>query len=176
MKTAGEALIRELTDVARSQQNDFERFAWRCLAVRGFQPQREDVEDALSDAYLIAATRIRNEPALRIPNLPAWFRRVLFFACLKKVDRKRSLGITEEIEALEFEDSQVRSNPDWDSPIFVRDLLEKLEPKERAVLGLLAQGETSGDIAGKLNLSAENVRQIKSRGIRSLRRIMDGKR
>lgn len=169
-----EERIRKLTDLLRRRQRQLAGFAWRCLSVRGVQPQNADVQDALSDAYLIAATKIRNDPTLVVENWEAWFRKFLFFTCLKLADAHHKLGLTTTIDELEAEDEILQSSAHWDDNILARELLDSLEPEEREVLTQAGSGYTSNEIGVALGKSADNVRQIKSRAIEKLRQGLKG--
>jgi RNA polymerase sigma factor (sigma-70 family) len=169
MEAAYEDRIRQLTDVARRRQRDWQSFAWQCLSVRGAQPQPADVQDALSEAYLTAATRLRNEPTLIVENLEAWFRKVLFFVCLKQADARHKLGLVGTLESLQGEDEVLQFSPSWDHNILARQLLDNLEPEEREIVTMAGQGLTSKEIGQALGKSGENVRQIKARAIAKLK-------
>jgi RNA polymerase sigma factor (sigma-70 family) len=170
METASETRIRHLTTLLRDRQREFGNLAWRILLVRGARPQQQDIEDALADAYLAAATRLRNEPELAADHLEPWFRKVLFFTCLKQGDAKRKLGLSQTIEELEYEDEVLQSAPLWDKQIDIAQRLDSLEPEEREIVRLAGEGYTSAEIASRVGKSAQNVRKIKSRAIGKLQR------
>jgi RNA polymerase sigma factor (sigma-70 family) len=171
--------LTALTRVVRDGERSFAAFAWRCLAIRGANPAMADVEDVLSDAYLTAATRLRSEPGLRIERLDAWFRKILFFKCLRAAAASRKDGIRRVAASLEAEDRlldvvdrSVSSSEDLDRHLFVKELLGTLDIRARSVVEMSAAGFTSAEIGRDLNEQTDNVRQIRSRALSRLRRAL----
>jgi len=174
-----DAWIRSLTDLVKREEPALAGFAWRCLAVRMRRPQREDVEDVLSDAYLAAATRLRCDSSLVVHSLGAWFRRVLFFRCLKHAKMQSADDWEKPIDQLEREDEMVEilhrgSHIETEDAILADELLSTLGGRDRRILELTIEGYTSREIAEVLEETPENVRKVKSRAIGKLQRIHEG--
>jgi RNA polymerase sigma factor (sigma-70 family) len=172
MEAADESRIRALSELLRAKRSQLQSFAWRCLSVRGARPQIADVQDALAEAYLRAATRLKNQPELAPDNLEAWFRRVLFFTCVKHADARYKLGLSTTIEELQAEDA-VLEPAVWEQ-ILAGQLLAKLDPQEGDILRMAAEGYTSVEIGQKYGRPADTIRQAKSRAISRLRRGIKG--
>jgi len=181
MEKEFEGRIRDLTNLVRSEANSLSGFARVNLLRVMRSPQREDVEDVLSDAYLAAATRLRREPSLEVQNLGAWFRKVLFFRCLQYGKKWREGKWAKSLEDLENEDQVLeilhqaeKSHSTTETTLLVDECLSKLDDRERQVLVLAAQGYTSREIGNKFKETPENIRKIKSRAIEKLRNLLLG--
>jgi RNA polymerase sigma factor (sigma-70 family) len=168
--------IERLTEIVKAEESALARFAWRCLAVRGNRPSREDIEDAMSEAYIAAVTRLQSEPTLVVRNLGAWFRKFLFFKCLTLAKRRRLEGqddLSVLARGLEEEDTVLDAiasrDSDPDQALIAQELLSGLDPAARRILELSAEGYTSAEIAEVVRESADNVRQIKVRTLNTLR-------
>jgi RNA polymerase sigma factor (sigma-70 family) len=170
MEAAYEDQIKALTEVHLVRRRKLQALAWRTLAIRGVRPSATDVEDALGEAYLRAATRFRKEPDLRIENLEAWYRTLLYIVCLKQADERHKLRLSETIEEIETELAVLESSTF--SKILAGQVLAKIEPLESKILQMSAEGFTSDEIAAELNSSSDQVRQIKSRAIQKLKRAL----
>ncbi len=168
---AYEQRVNALADLLRDKRRELEGLAWHTLSLRGLRPGPADVEDALSEAYLRAATRFRNDPTLEVENLQAWFRAFIFVVCLKQADRRYKLGLGATIEEMEFEVMVLETSTF--NRILANELLDRLDPREQQILRRFAEGFTSAEIAVELEMSPEQVRQIKSRAIQRLKRGKD---
>ena len=49
MESESDAKIRALTELVKKEESGLARFAWRCLAMRGRKPTRQDVEDTAAN-------------------------------------------------------------------------------------------------------------------------------
>lgn len=168
--------IERLTEIVQAEESALARFAWRCLAVRGNRPSREDIEDAMSEAYIAAVTRLQSEPTLAVRDLGAWFRKFVFFKCLTLAKRRRLEGqddLSVFARGLEEEDTVLDAiaarDSDPDQGLIAQELLSGLDQTSRRILELSAEGYTSAEIAEVVRESAENVRQIKARTLNALR-------
>jgi RNA polymerase sigma factor (sigma-70 family) len=169
--------IQELTDFVQTEQQSLFRFAWRCIALRGRKPGVQDIEDVMSDAYLTAATLLRDERSAPVRNLGAWFRKILFFRCLRLAAKWRFRQWDRTIDDLEAQDevldlvaSGVEGSPAHESRLLVRELLDSLDSRSRAIVELAAEGYSAVEIAERVGESPANVRQLKSRAVARLRR------
>ena len=171
--------ISNLTESVMEHQAQLASFAYGILKSRGMDGHKSDVEDVLSDAYLAAASKIRSKPDLEIENFYAWYRKFLFFACLKLAARKGQFPSV-ELEELEnyaqlleiVHSGQVHQDPDVS--LFCEKLLMNLKEKDRDILTKSAQGYTSVEIAEELELKPEAVRQSKKRALELLRKLVKG--
>lgn len=153
-------------------------FARTVLARLG-RSSTQDVEDALADAYVTAATRIRNDPALQIENMGGWFRRVILLTCLERNRRARrehrsfSMQLQQEDDAL---DLIAGENPPFELRAALREALDRLPESDRTIVVMAAEGHTSSEIAQALGgtMTAESVRQKKSRVLVTLQKLLGG--
>ena len=173
--------VLNLIVLVQQQQSDFARFAWRCLALRGREPDLADIEDVMSDAFVVAMSRLREEPLLKIRNLGGWFRKILFFQCLRRARKWRFEGWDALVTSLEEGDYvldilQHTTTPpdDPDLAILARELLDRLGPLERRIVELSISGYTSSEIAALEGETPANVRQLKSRALKRLREYVMG--
>lgn len=178
MESESDAKIRALTELVKKEESGLARFAWRCLAMRGRKPTRQDVEDVLSEAYLTAATRFHREPSLAVANLRAWFYKVLFFKCLQHASKWKFENWNAVVDDLTFEDMTLDAltHEEYTAEgrlvrdVLLRELLEEASPEAQDILRLAAQGYTSQEIAERLKDTAANVRQRKARALAALRK------
>lgn len=172
--TADVERIRLLTDAVRKNDRSLAALARRVLTQRGVSASHEEVEDVLSDAYLRAATRLRNEPRLQVENYAAWFSRFVFFTCLRRARELSKLPVTIDLDGMEMQDQMLDMVPEL--LLTMDKLLESLDPTDQKIVMRAAEGFTSKEIAGELggNLSEASVRQKKSRALRKLLRRYQG--
>jgi RNA polymerase sigma factor (sigma-70 family) len=166
--------IEKLTRAVVENERSFAAFAWRIFVGRGIS-SREDVRDALSEAYLLAATKLRHNPTLVVENHAAWFQRILFFVCLataKKRFKTEAKGI--DVEALHSEADTLEMVYNQlfqpDRRIDMEEILSALSDTDRKILQMSLEGYTSEEIAESLNTTAPNIRQRKSRALQELRK------
>lgn len=172
-----EEKIKQLTRNVMAKQRQLAAFASKTLQSSGLSPSIADIEDVLSDAYLTAATRLRIEEYLSIEHYYAWYRRFLYFACLKFAEKKGRLptvqltNLEEEVQLLEIVDAHRRGiNPD--ASLLVQELLKNLDETDQDILISRAAGYEYKEIAKKLNMSEESVRKRKSRASKALKELM----
>jgi RNA polymerase sigma factor (sigma-70 family) len=179
--SAADTLAR-LTSFVREHERQLVALAWRCLAIRGHRPSAQDLEDVLSDAYLTAATRLRNEPTLRPADVGPWFRKVLFFRCLNHARRwGREVvpdGWAALVAGLQADDVTLEEllpapASDPNKQLLLDQLLAKLEPDARTVIQLALSGYTADEIAAQIGSTAANVRKLRSRGLAKLREALE---
>jgi RNA polymerase sigma factor (sigma-70 family) len=167
--------LAELTSVVAEHEPGLAHFAAGCLAMRGQRPTRADIEDALSDAFVTAAIRLRREPHLTIERPLAWFKKIVFFRCLHMAAAAKSRRWVTLVSQLEIDDVLLDSvrdgarGPGIETRLTIEALLDGLDGRSKEVLRLYAEGFTSTEIAEQLGETADNVRQLKSRTLRSLR-------
>lgn len=178
-ETEIEQRIGKLTEVVDQNRRFFEYFAWNCLQVRGAKPSKEDLEDVLSDAYFDAASLLKNGRFVDLQYYNAWFRKVLFLRCLQHSKRKhRELArivtsLSEQDDVLDLGRGAGRFADDAEMPILWDELLSKLDKEDDKQIVLKSlEGYTSKEIAQSLNLSPQNIRQIKSRALRKIRNAL----
>lgn len=94
MESEGLKRIRQLTEFVQANQGPLAYFAGVCLSTGSRSVRPETIEDVLSDAYLVAATRIQKDPDLAIRKMGAWFRKVIFFTCLKEKHKRKMTELT----------------------------------------------------------------------------------
>lgn len=168
--------LTELTALMVEHESSLARFAAGCLAMRGQRPTPADVEDALGDAFVTAATRLRNESQLTVERPLAWFKKIVFFKCLRmaaKAKPRRWMALVDELEESDELLDHVQSGgrgPGIETRLALEALLGALDERSRDVLRQFAEGFTSTEIAEQLGESAENVRQLKSRALRTLQK------
>jgi len=157
--------VTERPDAVASSDAAFtERFSHlrgRLLAVCIGLVGADEAEDVVQDTYLRARAR-RGE--LRDPGaFDAWLMRIAINLCYSRHQRARTLRRL--LPALG------RADVDRPRDLALRDLIERLPPRERTVLVLhYGHGYRLEEIARLLGLSAVNVRAIASRSRRSLGR------
>ena len=136
-----------------------------------------DVEDVLSDAYVDAATRLRRDPEYRVEDMVAWFRRFVFWRCIKKGrltrwERLRFVPhLEEQEEMLEMIDG---GNTSLDVHIAMREAYEPLTDDEQKLTALILAGRTSEEIAEADGVSVVAARKRKSRLFNKLRTLLGG--
>lgn len=138
------------------------RGTWHRLA---FQTEYQDfVQEVFTQLFL-------NLSALREPKaFPGYFRQIVLTAAINGI-RKSSTHEEVDVENLDLLASQI--DEDILTKVFIRSYLERLSLREQTVLILeFFQGYTLKEIASKLDLTAENVRVIKHRALRSLREMI----
>jgi RNA polymerase sigma factor (sigma-70 family) len=158
-------------------QNERKLISFACYTLRSFGSTDSDAEDALSEAFIVAATKIRQNPSLAISNYAAWYQRILYFSCLslaKKTRRSVLAGIDLDyikneynvLEAIRYSaDDDLRRNA-------IEFASKSLTPNQRSVLMMSLDGYTADEIAVKLDISEGNVRQLKSRAIQAIRPLV----
>lgn len=140
----------------------------------------EEVEDAMSEAYLAAATRLRNDPDLEVRSYGTWFRRVLFLTCLdhgKRV-RRNSRRFVDEIFAENETLEMIAAAPlDDDLRISIEQAMIALTEDDRQIIELAGQGYTSDEIGRQLAppVDAQVVRKRKSRALKQLSEKLRGR-
>lgn len=177
MTDSVEERIKKLTEEVMKRERQLAGFAWNILESRGSSPSRVDIEDVLSEAYLTAATKVRNQENLIIENYFAWFRKVLFFACLKFAKKQ---GQLQEVQYQELEDEAQlleivnihQKGQDPDVSILSKELLGALSETDQDIVKSSAEGYTSREIANRLSLSPESVRQRKKRALDVLKGLL----
>lgn len=144
---------------------------------------REDIEDALADAYLAAATRLRRDPSLHVERLSPWFRRVLFLTCMQHARRNRrdetADWLIEEDGLLDLLVDAKSTDPELRATL--DQVLDKLGIDAR-IVRMASEGFTSSEIAVALrpdldlgediSRAADAIRQRKSRAIAKLRKLL----
>ena len=126
-------------------------------------------EDVVQDTYLTARARLGQ---LRDPSaIEAWLARI----CVHRSYRVKRRGrrLQELLALLPF----ARSAPPASGPIELRELVERLPPRERAVVVLQhGYGYTLAEVAELVGVSHANARQIASRTRARLLREWQGDR
>jgi len=176
MNANAEMQIKKLAEALKQDEKSLLAFAFRTLAARGPRPNAADLEDLLSTAFLEAAKLLRDRKDLRVTNYTAWFRRILYFTCMRHLRDRRKVevvGLDELIEADQLYDRILVDEGSGDTGTKLEELLEQLSDESRRVLERSAQGYTSREIAEDIGKSADAVRQIKSRGIAALKSILN---
>ena len=142
--------------------------------VRAQNDTREPDADILQDAVITAYAEVergRYEPRDGIP----------FAAYVKGIARnkirearRRGRRLVPLDDASEFEDDKPRLETvieRQEQQSSLRTGLARLTPDRRKVLECYLKGHSTAEIARSLGMSKESVRQHKSRGLRSLRRM-----
>lgn len=145
----------------------------------GGASSKSDLEDVLADAYVTAATKIRNDPTLEVRNMAGWFRRVLFLTCLERSRydrREQQRFVTQLQEEDDSLDLIAGYNPHFDLQIALQKALKELKDDERTIVTMAAEGHTSNEIAEKLGGRATpaSVRKEKSRVLAVLQKMLGG--
>ena len=139
---------------------------------------RHDVEAVLNDAYIHAATRLRDDGELRVENMHAWFRGVIFNTCLER--RRRGFrysslfvqSLEDEIGVLNQIDQTTVS---VDLTIAADEVLKNFSEQDQEIVKLAAAGYTSDEIAALLgDMTAVAVRKRKSRALAALKKSLGG--
>jgi RNA polymerase sigma factor (sigma-70 family) len=166
-------IIEEFTDLVKAKERMYSYFIWNTAKRNGTSLGKQEIEDIISDAYLSAVTQIRNNPRLIIIFPVTWFMRVIYFRTLRYLKNKKRVKTFnkewEELMATNF----VYDTIDKDLPeLELKALMEKLKGEERNVIEMNVQGLSYKEIAARLNKKEDNVRQIKSRAVKKLRKLL----
>jgi RNA polymerase sigma factor (sigma-70 family) len=139
----------------------------------------EDVEDVMADAYVAAASRLRNDVSLHVENMLGWFRKVLFLTCLD-YSRRHRRAYAGLIRRLRDEDDSldliVGENPTPDLKAALVEAFEHLGDEDRTIVRMAAEGHTSDEIAKSLGQkwTPDGVRKRKSRVLATLQEMLGG--
>jgi RNA polymerase sigma-70 factor (ECF subfamily) len=157
-----------LAALVSQQQQRFAGFVWRLLATRGGRPTREEVEDVLSEAYLVAARKLAHGPSPGIANLEAWYFRIAYLTALARARQRRRHDEEDLAAVVQAEHGTLDA---LDDRIALRQALASIaDEREREILQLAAEGLPAPEIAARLGMTPTAVRQAKKRAIDQLRR------
>ena len=164
--------VAKLTEVASGNHRLLAGLAWRAMSMSGLRPKQEDLEDAISDAYLAAASRLRAGEAIR--DMGPWFKRVLFFTCLaqaRKYYRRKETALDELTDELLADDRAIDA---LDRMVDARRLLADLPEADRLLIAAVLEGRTSSEIGEQLGIPADTARQRKHRILARLLQDTEG--
>jgi len=168
MSESASVQIRRLTEYAESEQGVLEYLVRRWLN----KPDRSVVEDVLSESYFIAAEKLLREPDLEVKNMGAWFKKVIYYQCLKQRSKKQEVELSLlEIDDLEIEE-EFLDELYQGARVDLDQALQELEEHEVTILKMYSEGYTSTEIANKTGYDASSVRRIKKRVIAELRKAL----
>lgn len=133
----------------------------------------------MADAYLAAATRLRNDPDLHVENMGGWFRRVILLTCLERNRRSLREHRTFATQMQEEDDSLdllASERPLFELRAALHQALAQLPDADRKIVTMAAAGHTSNEIAAAMGdgTTPEAVRKQKSRVLASLQRMLGG--
>jgi RNA polymerase sigma-70 factor (ECF subfamily) len=128
--------------------------------------RREDAEDALGQAALIALEKMPRD--LHPNEARSWLLRLVYSKCMDiHRKRKRARSVTQEIDAPSLDEEALAEAPSLESVLLegelvaiVKDRIRRLPPKLRAVAELHLLGDLSySEIADFLAITEANVRK-----------------
>ncbi len=171
--------IHRLTEEAKKSQSALAGFARAVLSRLGRGATTQDVEDVLADAYLAAATRLRNDTDLQVENMGGWFRRVILLTCLEhhrrelREQRQFASQLQDEDDSL---DLIANERPVSELRAALQQALARLPDADRRIVEMAASGHTSNEIAAAIGngTTAEAVRKQKSRVLAALQKLLGG--
>jgi RNA polymerase sigma factor (sigma-70 family) len=141
----------------------------------GFYLNSGEVEEIVSDAFVIFWNR---DPELfkSASHIKAFLYITVRNKALNqlKSQKRKAIGQNEYagIMAYQHLGDEDQINTEYYSSI-LQPYLKKLSPTTKAVLELIKKGLTTQEIAEQLNISEKNVRTVKSKAIKDLRKMIN---
>ena len=127
-----------------------------------------EAEDAVQDGLVLAWRKLAG--VREAGAFGPWLGRIVLRSCLRRARRRRLRAFVALAEAPE-----PRTGGDPGAGIEVARLLERLAPRQRAVLHLTAvEGMSDGEIAAVLGIAAGSVRAHRRRARTHLAKILNG--
>jgi len=164
--------LKEFTAVVRDKERQLVAFTLNLMQNLGMKPSNEDLEDLISDAYLVAAEKLISHKDLVVNNAYAWFRKFILYEALGQFKKYKKLKLQLQIEVDLLEDLRQGNNKNYEQ---LKQATAHLAARDRKIILLSAEGYTSGAIARKMNMSAANIRKIKSRILKEFKNKKDGR-
>lgn len=166
--------IDELTKSCQANERYFLNCAYQFLSKGDKRPNRPDVEDAISTAYLRAIRRLTSDDQLVIEDYRKWFARILYCACMDQLGASRNFVTNLEEEFLvlsELKRLQTGAVSD-EERLALEQAIGSLKAEEQEIFRLRLVGLTGREIAKLNGASPASVRQTLSRGYKKLREIL----
>lgn len=165
--------IRRLTEAVQEHDAELAGLVRHWLWSWAVAPTSEDVRDVLSDAFVEAITKLRNNPQLQLRLPYPWFMRFAYFQSLRRARHHYSA-----LEQLKVEEDVLNrfADPtavDSESKAVIDDAVKSAAGDDLELLLLAAEGHTSDEIAERLGISPELVRQRKSRAVKRVRTLLE---
>jgi RNA polymerase sigma factor (sigma-70 family) len=168
--------IQDLTSTARDHERSLAFFVWKQAKSYGVDLGTQDIEDILSESYLIALTKLRNDHSLVVSNYYAWLTRIVFLNMLntfkKQVQRKMKLSDTDLQEIMDVNLVMETLDNVVHRKMLNEKIGELLTQEEKAIIDRGIEGYLSREIAEELGISSDAVRKIKSRAIQKIKKIL----
>lgn len=166
--------VADLTACCRTNEQYFVNCAYQFLSKRGSMPNRADVEDAISTAYLRAMRRFREDDDLVVGSYRSWFARILFCVCSDQVDSNRKFvtNLEEEFLILSKARKAQAGGGGAEERIALDQAMRSLGKSEQQNIRLKLLGLTAAEIAKLNGGTAQSVRKSVSRGCEKLRGIL----
>lgn len=170
-------LIDEITKQFMAKEKFLAFYIWKTGKRYGYDFDKAEIEDLISDSYLTAVSKLKNRPDLTLRYPFAWFLKIVFLTSMNSI-RKRlknhhilTRELLEDLENTSFVYETI--DGDIDDSI-IKDVIEKkLAPDEREVLKMNLEGYSYDEIADSLSKSKEAIRQIRSRSIKKIKKLLN---
>jgi RNA polymerase sigma-70 factor, ECF subfamily len=159
VEIAATSRARDRADLASDFEARFERIRTRLTAVCTAVAGADEAPDLVHETYLRASERLHQ---LRDPSL--------FDAWVVRIALNESKSVLRDRRRFAEQAPQLAPRPLKSPDVGLRQLVEQLAPRQRAVIVLhYAYGYRMGEIARLLDLSEINVRTLAFRARRRLR-------
>ena len=169
--------IDEFTNQIMQKERFLSFYIWKSAQNYGYSLTKQEIEDIFSDSYLKAATKIQNTEEIELKYPLAWFTRIVFLTLMNFLRKKKHKTKAIDIQELEdlrmmnmvYETIDRHMNDD-----IIKKLMDKhLTEDEKKVVEMNVKGYSYEEISKALNRTQESVRQLKSRAIKKIKKLIN---